>query len=57
MECCSVCKKTNTSKVNETVVKELKEVQTEANGLRDSATALMQRGSNSVCKEGKGQIG
>ena len=44
-------KKPTTNKVEEASVKELKEVQTEANGLRDSATALMQKGSKSVFKD------
>ena len=44
-------KKPTTNKVNEPAAKELKEIQTEANGLRDSATALMQRGSKSVFKD------
>ena len=43
----------NTIKKEESVsAKELKEVQTEANELRDSASALMQRGSKSVFKDG-----
>lgn len=44
-------KKTTTNKVEDSSVKELKEVQTEANSLRDSATALMQKGSKSVFKD------
>ena len=44
-------KKPAVNKVEESSVKELKEVQTEANGLRDSATALMQKGSKSVFKD------
>ena len=44
-------KKPTANKVEESSVKELKEVQTEANGLRDSATALMQKGSKSVFKD------
>ena len=47
----STSNKTSTSKTESAYAKELKEVQTEANGLRDSATALMQRGSKSVFKE------
>ena len=43
----------NTIKKEESVsAKELKEVQTEANELRDSASALMQKGSKSVFKDG-----
>ena len=47
-------KKNNTTvnKVDETTVKEFKEIQTESEGLRDSAAALMQRGSKSVFKDG-----
>ena len=44
-------KKDKTNKTESTTAKELKEVQTEANELRDSATALMQRGSKSVFKD------
>lgn len=44
-------KKTTTNKVEDSSVKELKELQTEANSLRDSATALMQKGSKSVFKD------
>ena len=44
-------KKDTTNKVESTSAKELKEVQTEANELRDSAAALMQKGSKSVFKD------
>ena len=44
-------KKDKTNKTESTTAKELKEVQTEADELRDSATALMQRGSKSVFKD------
>lgn len=44
-------KKTTADKINESSAKELKEVQTEANDLRDSAAALMQKGSKSVFKD------
>lgn len=44
-------KSTSTSKVESSDVKALKEVQTDANALRDSASALMQRGSKSVFKD------
>lgn len=47
----STSKNDKTNKTESTTAKELKEVQTEANGLRDSATALMQRGSKSVFKD------
>lgn len=39
------------SKTESSSAKELKEVQTEANELRDSATALMQKGGKSVFKD------
>ncbi len=45
-------KKQTTNNISESAAKELKEIQTEANALRDSATALMQRGSKSVFKDG-----
>lgn len=41
-------KKDDKTKTETMVAKELKQVQTEANALRDSAAALMQRGSKSV---------
>ena len=44
-------KNNTTSKVENTSAKELKEVQTEANELRDSAAVLMQKGSKSVFKD------
>lgn len=44
-------KKPTTNKVDEVHVKEMKEVQTEANELRDSANKLVQRGSKSVFKD------
>ena len=43
--------KTSTSKTENSSAKELKEIQTEANALRDSAGVLMQRGSKSVFKD------
>lgn len=43
--------KDTTSKVESSSVKELKEVQAEAEGLRDSAAKLMQRGSKSVFED------
>lgn len=44
-------KKDSVSKVENSSAKELKEVQTEANELRDSAAALMQKGGKSVFKD------
>lgn len=44
-------KTSTTTTVDEASVKKLKEVQTDANALRDSANALMQRGSKSVFKD------
>lgn len=44
-------KNDSTGKVDSTSSKQLKEVQTQANELRDSATALMQKGSKSVFKD------
>lgn len=44
-------KKDTVNKKENTSAKELKEVQTEANELRDSASKLMQRGSKSVFKD------
>lgn len=43
--------KKDTTKTESANAKELKEVQTEANDLRDSAAALMQKGSKSVFKD------
>ena len=43
--------KKDTTKTESANAKELKEVQTEANELRDSAAALMQKGSKSVFKD------
>lgn len=43
--------KNDKTKTESTTAKELKEVQTEANELRDSAAALMQKGSKSVFKD------
>ena len=47
----TTAKKPATNKVDEVHVKEMKEVQTEANELRDSANKLVQRGSKSVFKD------
>lgn len=44
-------KKDSVSKVENSSAKELKEVQTEADELRDSAAALMQKGGKSVFKD------
>lgn len=44
-------KKKSATTTEDSSVKELKEIQTEANALRDSAAALMQRGSKSVFKD------
>ena len=44
-------KKTSATTTEVSYAKELKEVQTDANALRDSASALMQRGSKSVFKD------
>ncbi len=47
-----VSKKEDKTKTETSTSKELKEIQTEANELRDSAAALMQRGSKSVFASG-----
>lgn len=47
----STSKKPATDKIEEVSVKELKEIQTEANALRDSAGVLMQKGNKSVFKD------
>ena len=44
----STSKKNSTNKMDSEAVKELKQIQTDADALRDSATKLMQRGSSSV---------
>ena len=44
----STSKKNSTNKMDSEAIKELKQIQTDADALRDSATKLMQRGSSSV---------
>ena len=48
----STSKKTSVNKTDSEAVKELKQIQTDANALRDSASKLMQRGSSSVLGSG-----
>ena len=45
-------KKNSVNKTDSEAVKELKQIQTDANALRDSASKLMQRGSSSVLGSG-----
>ena len=47
----TISKKDSASKTESSSAKELKEVQTEANELRDSASALIQKGGKSVFKD------
>ena len=48
----STSKKNSVNKTDSETVKELKQIQTDANALRDSASKLMQRGSSSVLGSG-----
>ena len=48
----TISKKDSVSKTESSYAKELKEIQTETNELRDSASALVQKGGKSVFKDG-----
>ena len=48
----STSKKNSVNKTDSETVKELKQIQTDANALRDSASKLMQRGTSSVLGSG-----